>query len=345
MKNVSIFSILKNASLFLLPPAALFVCISFFAWDAQACSVMMKTNKQGVFIGRTTDYFIPVKSKMEIIPVGIVRHDPVTKFSWKVKYGMVGLILSDYNYLVDGINQKGVSAHILLQEDATISEQAPGKNNESLLSWTEYVLTTSATVSEAVANLQNLQIVNVPQFGKSAGLPHLAIFDKSGDAAVIEFNSGKMEIFHGPQYKVLTNAPNMHDQLANLARIREEKTQFSINQLPGGADAKNRFVRASFNMDNMPEPADPLEGVIYMESAVHDISVPLYIDQIHPASALSDAWATRWSVVYDLKNMLMFFDFNQTGKRVNLDIRKVNFKGKAVRYIDLEKQKSYYQLQ
>ncbi len=338
-----IFYVSKNTLMMLALMIVVSVCVLCFVRYADACSVMMKTNKQGTFVGRTSDFFGPLKTRLEIIPVGYMDQDPVTKLSWKVKYGVVGV--NDFNILYEGINQKGLTAHILLQEDGKLPAPVPDKKAISV-SWAEYILTTCATVKEAVDQLQTYQTKpgDTIYQGKSLDfmIPHLAIFDASGDASIIEFNNGKMEVFHGPQYNVLTNAPNMHEQLDNLAKVRDGKTLFSIGHLPGGADAKNRFVRATFNMENMPEPENALQGVIFMEEAVHNIAVPAYVDPVHHDSiTLSDAWETRWHVVYDVKNLRMYFDNNQIGKRILLDIKKnVNFKGKAIEYIDPAKTKS-----
>jgi len=227
-------------------------------------------------------------------------------------------------------------------------EPVPGKGAVSVYNWTEYVLTNCDSVKEVVAVMKDLPVVNstITYNGKvmKGMFLHMAVFDKSGDAAVMEFNNGKLEVFHGPQYNVLTNAPNMHEQLANLAKVRENKTQYTIEQLPGGASAMNRFVRATFDMENMPEPANALEAVIYMEEAVYDIMVPAYIDRIHPGTTLSDAWETRWHTIIDLKNLHLFFDYDQTGMRMNLDVKKIDFKGKSIRYIDPKKSRSKYQL-
>jgi len=346
MKTRVTFPIFRNTSLLLAWIIVLSVCTLCSAGYADACSVMMKSNQQGTFIGRTSDFFGPLQTKLEIIPRGFKEHDSITNFSWKVKYGTVGII--DFNLLYDGINEKGLSAHILLQEDCKLPPLVPNKQTISF-SWAKYILTTCADVKEAVANLQNYQVKfdAIVYEGKEVPgmLPHLAVFDPSGDAAIIEFNDGKVQVFHGPQYNVMTNAPKLPDQLANLEKVRSDKIQFSIAQLPGGADAKARFVRATFNMEKMPEPASATQAVIFMEEAINNIAVPAYDDKTNPDSPfLSDAWETRWRVVYDLKNMHMFFDYDQTGKKVYLKIEDALFEGKTIKYIDPTKTKSPFEL-
>ena len=314
---------------------------------ADACSAMMKTNGQGTFVGRTTDFFGPVKSRLVVIPAGLAMRDPITGFGWKGKYGLVAIEV--LGGLGDGVNEKGLSAHVLLQEDATFPEGAPDEKTLSPYSAVSYVLTNAASVKEAVAVLKASRFVSVPMQYEGKTIPgtqpHMALFDASGGAAIVEFNDGKLEVFEGPRYTVMTNAPNLREQLANLEKVRAEKRQYSISNLPGGAESKNRFVRATFAMENMPEPSSALQAVIYMNQAVNDVAVPAYLDLTHPTSVLlSDAWETRWRVVHDLKNRRMYFSDDQTGKRLNLDLRKVDFRGSKIRYIDVGEGKSDYRM-
>jgi len=334
MKKESTFYPLKKAFLSFSLLMLSFVFIISYAARADACSVMMKVNKQGIFVGRSSDFFLPYKTRVEIIPVGYKDQDPLSKFSWTTKYGVVGV--NDFNIMYEGINQKGFNAHILLQEDAQIPALVPGKQTMGP-TFLEYLLTTCATVNEALEKMQNIQLDVKPIIheGKPVAIkPHMAFFDASGDAAIVEFNDGKMEVFHGPQNNVLANAPNLHKQHDYLAKAKEGN-QYSILYLPGGADSKPRFVRMTFDTENMPEPANPQQAVIFMEEAVHDIEVPAYIDTAHvdnPASG--DAWETRWHVVLDVKNLKMYFDYDQIGKRINLDLNKIDFNGKAIEFID-----------
>lgn len=315
--------------------------------SADACSVMMKTNGQGTFVGRTTDFFGPVKSRLVVIPASLTMRDPVTGYGWKGKYGVVAIEV--LGGLGDGVNEKGLSAHVLLQEDASFPDAASDERSLSPYSAVSYVLTSAASVKEAVALVQAMRFVNVSMEYQGQSIPgtypHMALFDASGGAAIVEFNGGKLDVFEGPRYTVMTNAPNLHEQLANLEKVRAEKRQYRISELPGGADSKNRFVRATFAMENMPEPSSALQAVIYMNQAVNDVAVPAYVEPSHPASVLlSDAWETRWRVVHDLKNRRMYFSDDQTGKRINLDLRKVDFRGKKVRFIEVEEGKSDYRM-
>ncbi len=244
---------------------ALQVFIVCCCGDAAACSLMMKTNSQGTFVGRTLEWWGPVPTRLVIIPRGFKDHDIGDHISWTVRYGTVAIEDDDkYCYSGEGINEKGLTAHLLTQGDSVMPALLPNKPSVNAMSWVKYVLATCANVNEVVAGLRNYQITPMEgtyQGQKITNPSHFAVNDASGDAAIIEFNGGRLEVFHGPQYSVMTNEPRYTEQLANLTRIRSEKKQYSVEQLPGGANAMNRFIRISFNMENMVVPQESGKGI------------------------------------------------------------------------------------
>ena len=309
---------------------------------------MMKTNAQGTFVGRTLEWWGPVPTRLVIIPHGFKAHDVGDHVHWTVKYGTVAIEDDDkYFYSGEGINEKGLTAHLLTQGDSVMPALVPHKQTVNAMSWVKYVLATCAYVNEVVDGLRNYQIMPMEgmyQGQKVTNPCHFAVNDASGDAAIIEFNDGKLNVFHGPQYNVMTNEPKYTEQLANLARIKSEKKQYCVEQLPGGANAMNRFIRISFNMENMPEPKNTSQAIVYMEEAIDNVLVPTFDEKKNPVSPLSDAWEARYRVVYDLRNMNMYFDQDETGKRVYLRIKTIDFTSKNLQNIDPADYKSTYDL-
>ncbi len=334
-----------------------------------ACALIMSTSDQGTLIGRTMEWFGPIKPKIAIYPRNYPGSDAKSSLKWVSKYGVLTIEDSESNgniVITEGINEKGLTAHILVQEDARMPGHAQNKPDVDFLVWVRYVLETNATVSEAIADLKNYQIrlregdyngvtVKIAQ--------HYALMDATGDAAVIEFNQGKLEVFHGAQYNVLTNAPNLPEQLKNLKKIRSEKKQYSVAHLPGGADAMNRFVRGSFYMETMPRPDTSARAVAYMEEAIDAMSVPPFdtskepkrlLDSLTdhlaslvtglPPSMLDDAWEARWRVVYDLRKMNVYFTETYSGRKVYLRLNEMDFSGDKVNYIDIQDVKSDFDL-
>ena len=59
---------------------------------------------------------------------------------------------------------------------------------------------------------------------------------------------------------------------------------------------------------------------------------------------LADAWEGRWRVVYDLKNMNLYFTETDTGAKVYLRLNGLDYSAETVRIIDLKNVKSDFDL-
>jgi penicillin V acylase-like amidase (Ntn superfamily) len=65
--------------------------------------------------------------------------------------------------------------------------------------WAQYALDNAATVSEALALLDKIQVVLVEARGHKATV-HLALEDATGDSAIIEHINGKPVVHHGRNF-------------------------------------------------------------------------------------------------------------------------------------------------
>lgn len=91
--------------------------------------------------------------------------------------------------------------------------------------------------------------------------------------------------------------------------------------LPGTNRASDRFARASFYVNAIPQKASPDESLASVFSVIRNVSVPLGIatpDQPEISS-------TRWRTVFDHKRKLYFFESAMTPNTFWVDIRKVDF--------------------
>jgi choloylglycine hydrolase len=275
--------------------------------------------------------------------------------------------------ITDGINENGLTAHLLMQEDSNTPNSKTSYYNTLIswiynifglslhkkdpspsinaLSWIQYALSNYANVNEVIKGLQNYHIDTskdalgaINSFISFKSMPvHFAIYDSKGDAAIIEFNNNKLEIFHNRRYNVMTNAPNLPSQLDNLEKTKKDKKYYSIMSLPGGAASCNRFIRASFYIDTMTEPKNISQAISYMQSAINGISVQSYDDKSAKISYDTNAWTTRWHVIYDLKNLAIYFEHDETGKKFYFQMKKYKFTDNSVRRITLADMPSKYE--
>jgi len=100
---------------------------------------------------------------------------------------------------------------------------------------------------------------------------HLALGDRTGDSAVIEYVRSKPKIYHGVQARVMTNSPTFDKQLEGLKKYKGFGGE---EELPGSVKAADRFVRAAFYVGRLPEPKNQRQGVAGRAPLWHGLGNP-----------------------------------------------------------------------
>lgn len=224
--------------------------------EAQACTRAFLNQYPGYRVSaRNLDFFGPVDPALVITPRGIAHNggDDPTSPKWTTKYGSV-VIYADDAFPMDGMNEAGLAGHTQYYTNGK-QEQVVGNKDKPVLesrAWLSYVLDNFATVDEAVKAIRNdvrLKAKRMP-IDYATDTKHLALEDESGDSAIIEIDHGKVNIYHGKQYRVMTNPPSLDKQLKNLEKYKNAE----LEQIPGGQEADHRFVRATYDLDHVPQP-------------------------------------------------------------------------------------------
>lgn len=314
---------------------------SVFMVDALACSRVLYAGKNNIVMtGRTTDWYDDVNSNLWIFPRGVARSGltGASSLQWTAKYGSVVTTVHD-TLPIDGMNEKGLVMNLLyLKESEFIKANAKDSRKTMAVSlWGQYMLDNFATVAEAVKDAQSNRfyvLVARDPSGGAANL-HLSLSDASGDSAIFEYMQGKLNIYHGKQYKVLTNSPELPQQLA----IREYwKRVDGTKFVPGGNNAADRFTRLSFYSDTVPATADNGMALATVLSMIRSISVPVGIKTPDEPNVASTSWRT----VADQKRKVYYFDSVYERNLIWVDFGRVNFaKEQPIRKLELN-HKPYY---
>jgi choloylglycine hydrolase len=201
-------------------------------------------------------------------PETVVKENPL---SWTSKYASLAVGIYRVG-TVDGINEKGLGGHLLYLAKTDFGPRDPKKKGVSALLWLQYVLDQAATVKEALALLKNVQPVLVQFHGHDANI-HLALEDKTGDSAIIEYVGGKPKIHQGRQYTIMTNDPPYDEQLALLAKV-DFTNPGQDTPVPGNISASDRFQRAAYYSKFFPEPKNMLGAFATILAAIRGVSVP-----------------------------------------------------------------------
>lgn len=292
------------------------------------CCTTVFSNNNGIapVVARSTDLYISDSPKLVIYPKNLDHNGEsgANPLKWKSKYGSLVVTEFNSNAASDGINEEGLAAHLLYLSKTQYPESNKEKPSISNLLWAQYVLDNFKTVKEALAHIENLQVVATELHGKIWPL-HLALEDQSGDSAIIEYINGKIKIYHSPDYQIMTNEPAYDIQLSNLKKYRSFGGQLPI---PGDPDPLSRFVRASFYLKTLPKAANNTEAIANVFSVIRSVMVPFgAVDT--SGNETEDAWATRWISIADLKNKVYYFNSTITPNLIWLDLNKFDFSAGA----------------
>lgn len=269
-----------------------------------------------VITGRTMDWKEDLKSNIYLFPRGMKRAgaDSGNTIHWTSRYGSV--ITAGYDIgTSDGMNEKGLVANILYLTESSYDRPNDNRPVMGISIWTQYVLDNFATVDEAVQELRKelfrIDAPDMPNGAKSR--LHLAISDPTGNSAIFEYINGKLVIHEGRECQIMTNSPTYEQQ---ITLNNYWKQIGGLTMLPGTNRAADRFVRASFYINAVPQTSNQREAVAGVFSVMRNVSVPLGIstpDQPNIAS-------TRWRTVSDQKNKVYFFE-----STMNPNIFWINF--------------------
>ena len=284
---------------------------------AMACTrVLYRGSDNIVITGRSMDWMEDMATDLWAFPAGMARDGAAGADTprWTSRYGSV--IASAYNIgTAEGLNDQGLVGEPALPGGIAVWPAVAGKPRLSITLWGQYALDNFATVAEAVTALRaepfRIAAPTLPN-GSAASL-HLALSDKTGDSAILEYIGGNLVIHHGREYVVMTNSPTYDQQ---LAVNRYWSTVGGENFLPGTNRAADRFARASFLLGAIPTAVAPAyiagvpghafatQALASVLSVVRGVSVPLGITTPSQPNIAS----TIWRSAADHTNLTYLFD-------------------------------------
>lgn len=306
---------------------ATLACLMFLSAEsvALACSrAVFVTDAGDVFVGRSQDWTERVNSTFRVFPRGVERvgFSDANPLTWTSRFGSV--VITGYDAGThEGVNEAGLAAHqLFLAEDVDFGARDVDRPGLGIMMQAQFFLDSFATVAEAVAAVESTDIQIVPLIlpnGRPTDL-HLSLTDATGDSAVIEYTEegGRPRIFHDRRFTVMTNEPTFDKQIDNLSRYRGFGGD---DPLPGERTPADRFVRAAYYVNALPQPESRDMGVAYTMSVIRNISVPYGAgDPDRPNVA-----NTIFRSVQDLEGRRYFFESTFAPNVVWLDWSGIDF--------------------
>ena len=182
---------------------------------------------------------------------------------FKVKHGFVGLAVEQKEFMVEGINEKGLSAGLFYFPNyGKYQPYDETKKDQCLADFqvVSYVLAECSTIDEVKEALGKVRIINIDPRSSTV---HWRFTEPSGRQVVLEIVDEIMHFYENP-LGVLTNSPGIEWHWTNLNNYINlepgnapehkfgplEMKNFGHGSgllgLPGDFTPPSRFVRAAF---------------------------------------------------------------------------------------------------
>lgn len=317
--------------------AAVLTALAGFPGLAEACSrILWNDNGYAVMVGRTMDWPESTEPVLTVFPRGLARDGgkagPETVVAenparWTSRYGSV--VTTVYGIgTADGMNEKGLAAHLLYLTATDFGARDTSKKGLQAGLWGQYMLDNAATVEEALKLFEGIQPVMIEANGHKSTL-HLAMEDATGDSAIVEYIGGKPVIHHGRAFRVMTNDPTYDEQLALLKKQDFSKPGSSV-PVPGNVNAVDRFQRATYFLNTLPQPASEREAAASILSVARSVSVPFGA----PYKGFG-IYNTEYRTAADLTNKVYYFELTTSPSVIWTTLSAMNLEpGQPVRMLN-----------
>lgn len=232
------------------------------------------------YFGRTLDYDFSYGEEITITPRNYVLS---LRYMGKLKqhYAMIGMahVEDDYPLYYEAVNEKGLGmAGLNFVGNAVYGKEIKGKENVATFELIPWILGKCATVREARALLENINLTDTP-FNENLPVAqlHWILADRE-EAITLESLKEGLRIYDNP-VGVLANNPPFEKQMFQLNNYmnlspKSPKNSFSRELplhiysrgmgalgLPGDLSSQSRFVRASFVKMNSVSGDSEVESV------------------------------------------------------------------------------------
>lgn len=343
--------------------AALLTCLFGAVQQANACTgISLQAADGSPVIARTIEWAgSDLNSRYVVVPRGYQQRSYTPSeqkdgMLFTAKHGYVGLAVERDEFVVDGMNEAGLSAALFyFPKYGKYQPFDSTKVNESisdmqLVSW---VLSRFSSVDEAIAGIRNIRVVATDPRSSTV---HWRITDRTGRQIVVEIVDEHLNIYENT-VGVLTNSPGFDWHRTNLnnyinlgsGTIAERQVGkltlesfgggSGLHGLPGDMTPPSRFIRAAFFQATAPTLPTAQATV---EQAFHilnnfDLPIGLQFAEGQPVPDIPSA--TQWTIATDLHNGRIYYRTMYNSRIRCIDLKTIDFRKAKYYSAPLDKQR------
>jgi choloylglycine hydrolase len=307
--------------------------------------IRLTAEDRTVVNARTMEFGLDLKSEVMMSPPGYTRTGITPQggkgLTWTASYASVGANAFAMDVLVEGLNEKGLSAGLFYFPGfAGYMPYTPADAGRTIAPWqlVSWVLDHFGSVAEARAGIATIVVPDVKL--KNHDLQaHFVVHDASGACIAIEYVGGKLNIHDNP-LGVITNSPTFDWHMTNLRNYVnysfsnvEPVTLGSVELspfgqgsgmlgIPGDVTPPSRFLRAAaYSQSVLPSATGP-DAVLAAFHILNNFDIPKGSAREKDENDKLVADYTLWTSVNDLGAKQFYFRTHENSQIRMVDLMK-----------------------
>lgn len=315
---------------------------------ANACTGIMLKSKDGATVAaRTIEWAESVMNTMYVV---VPRNQELQSLTpsgmdgmkFKTKYGFVGLAVEQKEFMVEGLNEKGLSAGLFYFPNYGEYQPYDAAHKEWCLAdfqLVSYVLGECSTVDEVKKALEKVRVIGIDP---RASTVHWRFTEASGRQIVLEIVNQEMHFYENP-LGVLANSPGIEWHWTNLNNYVNlqpgtlpahnfgpvEGKSFGHGSgllgLPGDFTPPSRFVRATIFQLTAAQQPSAEESVFQAFHILNNFDIPAGTEFPWGKSSADVPSATQFTVASDTHNCMIYYRTMYNSNIRCIDLKVIDF--------------------
>lgn len=313
-----------------------------------ACTGITLKSKDGATVAaRTIEWAESVMNTMYVV---VPRNEELQSLTpsgmdgvkFKVKHGYVGLAVEQKEFMVEGINEKGLSAGLFYFPNYGKYEPYEAYLKDKCLAdfqVVSYVLAECSTTDEVKEALSKVRIINIDPRSSTV---HWRFTEPSGKQIVLEVVNEVMHFYDNP-LGVLTNSPGIEWHWTNLSNYINLQPGNAAEHnfgpiemkslghgsgmlgLPGDFTPPSRFVRATFFQLTAPQQPEAQKSVFQAFHILNNFDIPTGTELPWGKASADMPSATQFTVASDTHNRMIYYRTMYNSNIRCLDLKRIDF--------------------
>ncbi len=318
-----------------------------------------------VVVGRSMEFPVGMPTQLAVLPAdhaGTGSVDGRAPCTWTAAHGVVGMgVFGRPDWLVDGINQRGLSAHLLYMPGGYCTYRTPRGDGSDLseLDLAAFLLGTCGDIADVKAALAGVNIVGTDPGMGFVPPVHCLVHDTTGSVA-IELHPDGTRVVDNP-VGVATNAPYLDWHLVNLGNYLGLSAENPPDEMVGGLSLSSlgqgeglrgvpadytptsRFVRLCAVLHLLDRAVDATAAERLALHVCNAFDIPQGVIKERVGASLVPE-VTLWDAVLNLSTPRYAYRMVDNPETYVVDLATVDFTGPA-RLQDLRAQGSFTPLE